>query len=528
MSTPTDMPTSAETPRSAKSALNAQVPHPSHSALQMAMLGLLLVVLAVPLLTMNLEPDAVSAIDNRALQPFPTLEASESFNDQITQFFADRIGLRAQMVKTYAVLNDQLFHVMTHPLYEYGKDGYVFFYYEEYHPDLEYLRIFADYLAETQRYCEERGSYFLYVITPEKSRVYPEYLPDTIEPQLNVIDYLTLLLDERNINYLDLAQPLIESKSDYEVFHKVYNAGHWSDTGAFIGIQAIIERIRTVFPQVAVPEFSDYTAAEAVYTELPVSNYPIYETGVTYELTDPSKRAQRTYDLDDEVARSNSYPSFRTYSNSSVSDAPSLLFFTGSYFNPQDHLSNNSFGRSVYVHNYYNAPNIAYYYNIFKPDIIVLDSADYTIHDVYFPRDMLADISAPPLYKTYEALPSVALSSSEAFTQIEPIERDAFGVRAETQNNIFSVEPDASGRVRLFYEQNMTVSNYAFVWNGPELSCAYLLANDNEYDVLLNGALMQVGLRTEDLREIRDVTVIGIDATGTRQYQVVIPVESTN
>jgi hypothetical protein len=494
----------------------------------MAMLGLLLVVLAIPLLTINLEPDAVSTIDNRALQPFPTLEASESLNDQITRFFADRIGLRAQMVQAYAVLNDRLFHVMTHPLYEYGKDGYVFFYYEEYHPDLEYLRIFADYLAETQRYCEERGSYFLYVITPEKPRVYPEYLPDTIEPQLNIIDYLTPLLDERNINYLDLAQPLIENKNDYKVFHKVHNAGHWSDTGAFIGIQTIIERIKTVFPQVSVPEFSDYTAIEEIYTELPVSNYPIYETGVTYEVANPSKSAQRTNDLDDEVARSNSYPSFRTYRNSNIPDAPSLLFFTGSYFNPQDHLSNNSFAQSTYIHNYYNAPNIAYYYNIFKPDIIVLDSADYVIRDLYFPRDMLTNISVPPLYETYAALPTTTLSASEAFTQTEPIERDAFGVRAETNNSISAVEPDASGMMRLLYEQNTIVSNYTFVWNGPELSCAYLLVDDSEYDVLLNGPLMQVGLRTEDLRTAHDLTVMGIDATGTRQYQVVIPVEAKN
>jgi hypothetical protein len=497
--------------------------------LQLVMLGLVLLVLAVPLATMNLDPEAQSEVDNRMLQPLPVFDQPETLPEQLTLFFSDRIGLRDQAMYAYAALNDKAFHVVTHPLYEYGKDDHLFFYYEKYQPDLEYLNRYVDFLAEAQRYCEERGAYFLYVITPEKPRVYPEYLPDTIAPQLDPIDYLVPLLDERGINYLDLAQPLVEAKDEYKVFYTAYDVGHWNSTGAFIGIQALVERIGEAYPLLAVPDFDDYRATETVHTRLPNSNHPIYETGYDYTLINPSQQTiTTTEELTDQVARAQRHPSFRTYLNPNRPEAPTLLFFTGSYFNTQDHLASVPFSRSTFIHNYDNVYNLAYYYNLFEPDIVLFDSADYVVRDVYFPSAQLQDASLPESYERYKELPVIDLSVSEAFGRVELAKGDAFreadAAVADTPGNLSIVEPDAQGTMRLTYEPGDTIANYTFAWNGAALSCAYALVNGKEYDVLITDGVLQVGLRTEDLESVDSLTVVGIDVAGTRQYQALVPV----
>jgi hypothetical protein len=494
--------------------------------LRVAMLVLLSLVLLVPLATMNLDPDAVSELDNKVLEPYPTRNGEEYVTTQTTRFFSDRIGLRAEMMAGYSVLNDTLFHVMTHPLYEYGKEGQLFFWFEEYKSDLDYLELYTDYLAEMQAYCIERGSTFLFVITPEKGRVFSEYLPDTINVEKTIADDLIPLLEKKHINYLDLADVLIANRDKYEVFHTTYNAGHWSDTGAFLGIQEVMRHLQQEYPNLYVPLFEDYIAIPEIYTTLPVSNFPIYEEGTTYELKDASWAPILQEGYSEQVIRSADYTAFRRYVNPNRPDAPILLAFTGSYFNSQDHVTNQAFSTSTYVHNYYNITNLAYYYNLFDPDIVLVDSADYTIWSQYFPTELLQNGNTPAPYSVYEHLPVTTLSNALAPTVFIEGEYDAFGVMTSEGPNVIGtitvVQPDASGEAKLQYEAGSLISNYVFTWAGPPIGEIYALVNGKSYDGLLTGNLIEFGFLTEDLKKADNITLVGIDKERTTQYQIIL------
>ena len=87
---------------------------------------LVLAILLIPLLRTDTRSGVVSELDNRKLTEFPALERC-GFTDSVESYLKDRIGFRRQMIYSYAVINNALAHELTHPIYTYGKDDYIFF-----------------------------------------------------------------------------------------------------------------------------------------------------------------------------------------------------------------------------------------------------------------------------------------------------------------------------------------------------------------------------------------------------------------
>ena len=87
---------------------------------------LFFLVLLLPLLFFNFQPDTISEIDNRKLAEFPL---SGDITEGLTNYVNDRLGFRDELITAYTILNDKLFGKMVHPTYTYGKHGYVFFNY---------------------------------------------------------------------------------------------------------------------------------------------------------------------------------------------------------------------------------------------------------------------------------------------------------------------------------------------------------------------------------------------------------------
>ena len=137
--------------------------------LQVVFIALFFVLLALPLVFFNWEENVVSEIDNRQLtnNPFgPNAEPGADLTASLESYVQDRIGFRDEMILGYTLLNDQLFHKMIHPLYEYGKDGYVFFKQKQNVQFGDYHIAFAEMLAEIQDYCQARDVPFLFVLNP--------------------------------------------------------------------------------------------------------------------------------------------------------------------------------------------------------------------------------------------------------------------------------------------------------------------------------------------------------------------------
>ena len=344
-------------------------------------LVLLAACIAVPLLCFNFETDAVSEIDNTVLTE---LDFSQGVSvDNLTEYINDRIGLREEALNAYQVINDRLFHEMEHPTYCYGKDGYVFLKLGENTVDEEFIRAFCEYIARIQTYCRERGVPFIYCVTPSKTTVYSQYLPDGYLYNNQFLACLYENLERCGVNYVDNASYLTEVARQEQIFNKQYDAGHWNDLGEFYGVNHILEEVRRDFPAVQLLQLSDYDIDWVEETTLPVSHFAISDVVPSFRYVNEDKQTDLTDQFSD--IRLSAYHTFRvSRTDRDAGGLPAVLFFHGSYFNRNIGLFDFAFGQECSVHNYQNVLDLDYYFNIFQPDCVIFETAEYATNAYYF------------------------------------------------------------------------------------------------------------------------------------------------
>lgn len=356
------------------------------------------VVIILPIAFFNFTPNTISAIDNRKLAENP-LTADGDLTENIENYVNDRIGLRDEMIYSYTVLNDELFGKMVHPSYTYGKDGYIFGEgvwtnksYNEYHV------AFAEMVKEIQTYCEQRNVPFLLVFNPAKPAVYQDKIADGINYDRKWVDDLFAKLDSLSVNYLDNTETLTAlAYSGNDGFNVKYDANHWNYTGAFYGTQKIQERLKQLLPSVHVNNLSEFTVSQSFKDSLLVSKFPIEEyvpeikpNGTFQEISD---RFNNELNLDPQYHR------FGYYKNEqrAAEGAPKALVFQGSYMNEYGTgFMANSFSEYIHVHDYQNITDFAYYFNIFQPDCVVFEVAEYTFSNTYFNYEKMRNATFNP------------------------------------------------------------------------------------------------------------------------------------
>lgn len=361
----------------------------------------------MPIVTFNRENEAVSVIDNRELatNPFSTENrAKEGYDltESVEAYVNDRIGLRDKMILSYTVLNDRLFGKMVHPTYTYGRDGYIFFKMPRNQSYGDYQVAFADMVKKIQDYCEERNVPFLFVFNPSKISVLSEHLPAGVAYDNTWVDQFMDALDVREINYISNMELLKEKNAAGEaVFNQKYDAGHWNDLGAYYGVNHLLEALKKDIPQIHLNELAEFQVSEKLETTLPVSEFPIHEN--VPEILLKAELEDKTADYSDEVDRHPSYRGFGYYINKErlKEGSPKTLVFQGSYMNGRGaKYLQNSLGEYINVHDYQNVINFPYYFNIFKPDCVIFEVAEYTFSNGYFDSELMKKMSLnPPLFK---------------------------------------------------------------------------------------------------------------------------------
>ena len=344
-------------------------------------------IIVVPILNLNLKRDQVSEIDNRMLMNLEDIFAEGDISSNIESYLDDRIGFRTQMINSYNRGMDILFDEMMHPSYQYGEDGYVFFKVSENEFDSEFQEVYSDFIKGLQEYCESRGIEFLYTVEPSKATVYEEFLPKGYVYDNKNLDYFLSLLEQKNINYLNNAEVLEEAKENIQVFDVKYDAGHWNETGAMIGISAILDSLNKLDNRVGSFDTSKFEEEKYINTTLPASYFSINESTTHYNLIQDN--SEYISDLEKEVKREENFRYFSHYKNNVNTDGPRILIFAGSYFNNKEKFLTENFSELMKIHNYRNVINYEYYINIFKPDIVLFESTEYTHKDYYFPVDRM-------------------------------------------------------------------------------------------------------------------------------------------
>ena len=363
-----------------------------------------MILLFLPLIFFNWEDNYVSLIDNRALKKFPNKEnlAGGDITDYVQSYINDRIGGRERIINLYTELNDKVFNLLVHPTYTYGKDGYIFFKmkrnieYEEYH------RKFAETIKKIQTYCEERGVPFYFVFSPEKKYVYSEYLPKGVNYNREWVDRFIEDLKELGVNFIDNSDFLKEKAKEEFVFNKKYDAGHWNDLGAFLGMNNVYEKIHQKNPNLLILSENYYDKLSKVEESLPVSYFKINEEVPNWELKVNYEDITEQYV--NEVKLDNSFTHFNYYKNlnQEAENSLKLLIFHGSYLNSRGKFVIPAVKEYIGIHNYQNVLDIPYYFNIFKPDLVIFEVAEYTLLDQYFNYEKMEQLDFPVFLDDYK------------------------------------------------------------------------------------------------------------------------------
>lgn len=472
--------------------------------LRTLMMAIALVLIVVPVCFVDWEPESFSPADNKMKSDIPAWNdeagdlalAFKDYAGRVDSFLEDRIGFRAELVASYGLLNDKFFGVMTHPLYEYGKDGYTFFRFSDAAVSDEYLESFAAYVKSMQDYCQQRGIAFLFALSPAKMRVYSDEIPDTVSWSPTDIERLKAYLDEFDIEYVDQGDAVIEAKQrGVQVFNKVYDAGHWNSDGMFAGAQAIVDRLQELGFDVDDIDIANYYRANEQQKVLPASNYPIDEQTFKYQLADPSLGAELIDGFMSNLAVNSSFRTTSYFANDNHPNDLSVLMMQGSYYNTQGTMLQHQFDSFARVHSYQNIFSLPYYIDVFDPDIVIFENADYVYSSNYYRSDWLAELDLPEVFGNVADLPVVSETMGPALT---------FDPESTIVN--FSVDTSSIGDTE-----------------GSGAS-AYVLIGDRILDTVSNrDGIFWWGVKTSELEEAREAVVVIV--CSSRQYVFACPLE---
>ena len=434
------------------------------------------ILIIIPIAFLDTEKNEVSEIDNSKLPEYTNFLQREKFEDYISK----RIGFRNEIINVYTILNDKLFDEMVHPTYTYGKEGYVFFKTgKELHDD-EYLDTFANMIKKMQDYTTQRGSYFLFVINPTKISVYRQYLPEGYNFSDYRINHLKEKLDELNVNYIDNTELLMEKSKTEQVFNVKYDAGHWNDVGAFYGINNIYKKFQEDGIEIDELRLDEYNIKMEKKDTLPVSHFPIEEEVPTYTLKKGAYKGVLKYTNKIELDEQHKY--YLHHKNSELNNY-TMLFFRGSYMNNREKFFSPKIEEVYYIHNYQNAINLDYYYNITKPDIVLFEAVGYAIKDGYYSQKTMKNKEYNKPYNTYEQL------QTNNFAEIN--EQEIIDLVSENIKN-----NEALTKIKL----EKSICKYA-----------YLQINDNIYDFICNPNGNFITLDTDVLKGGFNIILISDD-----------------
>nr|MCR5733452.1 hypothetical protein [Lachnospiraceae bacterium] len=345
-----------------------------------------MLILVLPAVFINRKTEQISVIDNEILTEWPGIDAKLSTIDGIESYVNKRIGFREQIISSYIVLNDRLFHVMVHPLFMYGKDGHIFFKdpsyikaYQRLNTDTQWLDSFTGFLEETDAYLKSKDIKFLYYLCPDKKTIYSEYFPDSIHVNENntpVIEYLENSLADTDVDHIIPVDELLTAKQSEVVYNKLYDATHWNEDGAFLGHELIDEKIQECFDDVPALSKDDFDRTMELKTSLDVSLFPIHEEVPSYTLKEDTSKNLTS--LLYPYLNYSAITFYSHFSNPECGNDKKLLVFTDSYFGNFYKFYQNRFSEVYFVHRQ-NYAYLQYYVNLFFPDMVIFETAERSI-----------------------------------------------------------------------------------------------------------------------------------------------------
>jgi len=154
-----------------------------------------------------------------------------------------------------------------------GKDGW--FYLAQETPDLNVidnyravslltpaeLKTWAAVFAARRDWLAQRGIRYMVVVAPDKTRVYPEFIParfNRIREQ-SKLDQMIEALAAVQVDVVDLRPAVFAAKKQGQGYYRTDS--HWTPLGAFFAYVDVVNRLKKYFPGLEPMRLEDFTTA---------------------------------------------------------------------------------------------------------------------------------------------------------------------------------------------------------------------------------------------------------------------------
>ena len=219
---------------------------------RVAAIVLCMALLILPSAGMPLWGARQSTAENRVLADAPVLldgegALNEGFDEDFEAWLCDHFALRAAAVRANAMMHYRLLHTSSSDQVVAGKGDWLYFtptvpdYTGEGRLTEDELDAIAANLRAFAEAYEAQGARVYIAVVPNKSSVYPQYMPDRYPRRADGgnLPLLRRACEALPITWIDLATPLMEAaKGDRLVYYRTDT--HWNALGAAIAARAVL------------------------------------------------------------------------------------------------------------------------------------------------------------------------------------------------------------------------------------------------------------------------------------------------
>ena len=457
---------------------------------------LLLIMLFLPLALTSIEADNVSDANEKFLSERQPV-GSQGFAYETEAWLRNRLGMREAIGSVYSELIDRVFGELASDSLQYGKNKHVF---PKIHSNIEYSEyhlLFAEMVAEIQNYCESRGTKFYYVFNPEKESTLKKYLPEGVNYSDEWVDDMLAEMDRLGVNYVDLRDVFVDIQGENALFNRQSDTYHWNNEGAFYGMQTLTKRIHNDIPEVSTLDRQEFDISSVVIKKTKGTDKIINEEVSQYSLK------ENYSDITGEFAKELVMIEPGTYFNLIQNDSEEaagierLLLFGDELQAP---IAIARSKETAIVSCFQNVINFDYYYNIFKPDVVVLENMEYVVDDTHFRQTAMEEATYNPAIM--EIFPEAGFADRK------------YNLLAGTQ------AIDSTAATMLIPGKKVDRLIVSNIIDKP--SYAYLIADDRVIDLKDGGSgVMTASIRHGVISSGSDVVLYLLNDDGTRKYEVI-------
>lgn len=361
-----------------------------------------LLLLLLPILTINRANGVIAKSENRYLAAFPQIlnaegKLADGLKSGLENWLNDNIGFREQFVKLNTNINFRILKRSPSNKVALGRDGWYFYTMDDnlkiaegtYPLTKDTLEKIKNQQEKLQAYFNKQGIEYVLILPPSKVSIYPEYIKSgNFTSRATPDDIVAAYLKENStVKVIKLKDELLKAKEQEQVFYKTDT--HWNQSGAYVGYQTIINQLNKLglihSNPVEVKKVPSTHKGEFAAMMGDVDLLPNEET-LNTEIISPHAQKITSGTLFDTIEKiKGNYniinPSY-IYTNPYIHQGKKVLMYGDSmfgYWNMTELLAEN-FSDFTYIWSYEIQQEIV---DAVKPDIVFYDMAERYINQIY-------------------------------------------------------------------------------------------------------------------------------------------------